>query len=85
MSHASLSTSAVEIILNCKGSTPLKIAFKAHEFWVERASSLSVKSVSSLGTVFPSALVLVGGFYPYRTNLHAFSIVDFMKARILTF
>ena len=42
MSHASLATSVMEIFLNCEGSTPLKIAFKADEFWVERASSSGV-------------------------------------------
>ena len=78
MPNASLATLVVEIILNCKGLTPLKIAFKAREFWAERASSLGVQFASSLGTVFPLALVLVGGFHPCRTDLHAFSSIGFI-------
>ena len=85
MSHASLATLMVEIILNCEGSTQLKIAFRACEFWVESASSPGVQYVLSLGIVFPSTSVLVGGFHPCRTDLHAFSSIDFMKARTLTF
>ena len=85
MSHASLATLVVEIILNCEGLTPLKIAFRSHEFLVERASSSGVQSTSSLGTIFSLASVLVGGFHPCRTYLHAFSSIDFMKVSILAF
>ena len=74
MSYAFLATSVVEIILNCMGSTPLKIAFITCEFWMERESSSGVQSASSLGNIFPSASILVGGFYPCRTYLHAFFI-----------
>ena len=48
-------------------------------------SSLGVQSAPSLGIGFPSASVLVGGFHPSRIDLQAFSLIDFMKARILDF
>ena len=85
LSHASLATSVVEIILNQVRSTQLKIAFRAREYWVDRASSSGVQSASLLGIVFPSTLILVGSFHPCRIDLYALSSIDFMKARILPF
>ena len=85
MSNASLATSAVETIFNCEGSTPLNITLRAREFWVERKSSLGVQSALFLGTVFSSASVLVDGFHPCGTDLHAFLSIDFMKSCIPAF
>ena len=83
MSHASLATSVVKIILNYEGSTLLNITFRAREFWVEGMSFL--KCLVCLGIVFSSASILVGGFHSSRTNLHASLSIDFMKAHILAF
>ena len=78
MSHASLAISVLEIILHCEGSTLLKIAFRACEFWVEWEYSSSVQSEKNIETVFPSESILVGDFHPYRSDLHSFSSIDLM-------
>ena len=64
MSKDSLADSVAEMLLNCVGLTPLKMALRAFQLLDNCLFSYVVQSSSLLGTSFPDLPFLVGGVHP---------------------
>ena len=59
MSHVSLVDSVVEMLLNCVGLTPLKMALRAFQLLDDCLFPSNDHSSSLLGTSFPDLSLLV--------------------------
>ena len=73
--QASLVDSAIKILLNCVGSTSLKMTLCALLLFVASLSSSIDHSTSYLTKIFLDASVLVGGVQPVSIDFQAFSSV----------
>ena len=64
MSQASLTDSVAEMLLNCVGLTPLKMALRAFQLLDDYLLYSAVQPSSLLSTSFPDLSFLVGGVQP---------------------
>ena len=85
MSHASLIDFVANMLLNCVGLTPLKIALSAFQLLEDYVFSSIVHSSSLLGTSLLDSFSFVGGDQTVKTAFHAGSSMDLMNSCMRAF